>query len=56
MSPMLKGRGEQTPREQTPELRVRRKRRAAAATNEPFVLAFLDALRDILHDELRAAG
>ncbi len=56
MSPMPKGPGEQAPRTQPSELRARRKPRAAGAAQEPFVLAFLDALRDILHDELRAAG
>ena len=52
MSPMPKGRVTAGGREETTELRSRRKRRVLGK-QEDFVRAFLDALRDILHDELR---
>lgn len=59
MSPMPKGREQaettQDPREAT-EPRSQQRLRAAAAPREPFVLAFADALRDILHDEPRPTG
>lgn len=62
MSPMSKGSG-------AGDERVRIERRGAAATasrrkrrvaspphQEPFVRAFVDALRDILVDEMRVVG
>jgi hypothetical protein len=65
MSPMLKGRGEraQRARQQTTAL-PRRARRAAPAArgrilsdpNEAFLLAFADALHDILEEELRLSA
>jgi len=55
MSPMTKLRGYQPVSE--PAIKVRRKRAAVAGDpNEPFTRAFVDALRDILHDEMRPAG
>ncbi len=65
MSPMLKGRGQTAATEtetdhdgQEPvtELRSGRRLRAAVQHADPFVRAFADALRDILHDELRPTG
>jgi hypothetical protein len=53
MSPMIKVRGTQQPASE-PAIKVRRKRAAASADpNEAFTKAFVDALRDILHDEMR---
>jgi hypothetical protein len=50
---MTKIRGAQQPPSE-PTMRVRRKRSAVPAeANEAFVRAFVDALRDILHDEMR---
>lgn len=55
MSTMAK-RGEQRTSDRAVELRPRRKRAAIADTNAAFVLAFADALRDILRDERRHAA
>jgi hypothetical protein len=56
MSPMAKGRGEQYPASET-GLRTHRRRGAVAADpNEAFLRAFADALRDILHAEIRASA
>jgi hypothetical protein len=53
MSPMIKVRGTHQPASE-PAIKVRRKRAAVAADpNETFTRAFVDALRDILHDEMR---
>jgi hypothetical protein len=50
MSPMTKVRGYQPVSE--PAMKVRRKRAVQTSDpNEPFIRAFVDALRDILHDE-----
>jgi hypothetical protein len=55
MSPMTKVRGYQPVSE--PALKVRRKRAVLSSDpNEPFTRAFVDALRDILHDEFRPNG
>jgi hypothetical protein len=55
MSGMIKGRVGQAPPSET-GLRLPRKRgvQAAADRNEAFLRAFADALRDILHAEIRA--
>jgi hypothetical protein len=55
MSTMAK-RGETRTTGRTVELRPRRKRAAVADSNAAFVLAFADALRDILRDERRHAA
>jgi hypothetical protein len=57
MSRMSNGRAEQV-ETTTPdsELGSRRRLRAAPRQPEKFVRAFADALRDILHDELRPTG
>jgi hypothetical protein len=50
---MIKVRGTHQPASE-PALKVRRKRAAIGADpNEAFQKAFVDALRDILHDEMR---
>jgi hypothetical protein len=55
MSPMTKVRGYQPVSE--PAMKVRRKRAVMSSDpNEPFIRAFVDALRDILHDETRPLG
>jgi hypothetical protein len=58
MSRMSKGRAEQVETLNTPEseLGSRRRLRAAPLRPEQFERAFADALRDILHDELRPTG
>lgn len=56
MSPMPKGRGVAAERGRVVEMRSRRKRRVPEQKQEDFVQAFIDALRDILHDELRPTG
>ena len=55
MSGMVKERVGQAPPSET-SLRMPRKRslQAAADPNEAFLRAFADALRDILHAEIRA--
>jgi hypothetical protein len=53
MSPMQKGRGVAADGGRATELQSRRKRRVLGSRPENFVQAFLDALRDILHDEMR---
>ena len=53
MSPMQKGRGVAVEGVRAPEPHTRRKRRVLGSAPENFVQAFLDALRDILHDEMR---
>ena len=55
MSPMSKARAVAADRDGDLDSRSRRKRRVIGQ-QEDFVRAFIDALRDILHDELRAAG
>ncbi len=56
MSPMAKGRGEQHPASES-GLRTHRRRGAVAADpNEAFLRAFADALRDILHAEIRSSA
>jgi hypothetical protein len=53
MSTMIKVRGTQQPASE-PAIKVRRKRAAISADpNEAFTKAFVDALRDILTDEMR---
>jgi hypothetical protein len=53
MSAMMKVRGTQQPASE-PAIKLRRKRAAVSADpNEAFTRAFVDALRDILHDEMR---
>lgn len=55
MLPMTKVRGYQPVSE--PAMKVRRKRDVPSSDpNEPFIRAFVDALRDILHDEPRPHG
>lgn len=55
MSPMAKVRGYQPVSD--PAIKVRRKRAAVPGDpNDPFTRAFIDALRDILHDEMRPTG
>ena len=55
MSPMTKVRGYQPVSE--PAMKARRKRAIPSNDpNEPFIRAFVDALRDILHDEPRPLG
>ena len=50
---MAKARGEQYPASES-GIRTRRRRDATSADpNEAFVRAFADALRDILHAEMR---
>jgi hypothetical protein len=63
MSRMSKGRGAGferavgAQRDGAMEIPSQRKRRAAPSTHqEPFVRAFVDALRDILVDEMRVVG
>jgi hypothetical protein len=56
MSPMPKGRGEQTDRDASSRQGSRRKRRVLSTGNEAFLLAFADALRDILHHETRLSA
>jgi hypothetical protein len=56
MSPMQNGRGVAEDGGRAMDLRARRKRRVlplGAPRQENFVQAFMDALRDILHDEMR---
>jgi hypothetical protein len=55
MSPMPKGRGDQRERAASRQ-GSRRKRRVLSTGNEAFVLAFADALRDILHHETRLSA
>jgi hypothetical protein len=53
MSLMIKVRGTHQPASE-PAIKVRRKRAAVAAdAYDAFTKAFADALRDILHDEMR---
>ncbi len=56
MSPMSKGRAQEV--ESTPEITEHRSHRRLRAAKRPenTVLALADALRDILHDEMRRAG
>jgi hypothetical protein len=54
MSAMTKARGEQYPASE-PALRTRRKRSISSDPNEAFLRAFADALRDILHTEVRGS-
>jgi hypothetical protein len=55
MSAMTKVRGYQPASE--PAMKVRRKRAVVSGDpNDPFTRAFVDALRDILHDEMRPTG
>jgi hypothetical protein len=60
MSPMSKGRAEAVESTTTgQELRSERRlkvRHRMATVSENVALAFVDALRDILHDETRLAG
>ena len=53
MSPMQKGRGFAADGVRASDVESRRKRRVLGPRQENFVAAFLDALRDILHDEMR---
>ena len=56
MSGMTKGRGESHPASET-GIRTHRKRSGMAADlNEAFLRAFADALRDILHAEIRVSA
>ena len=56
MSPMAKGRGEQHPASETGLRTHRRRGGVPADPNEAFLRAFADALRDILHAEIRASA
>ena len=59
MSPMSKARAVSAVRPATPPSASpasRRKRRVTGAMPENFVLAFLDALRDILREETRVTA
>ena len=53
MPTMAKDRGDQPASD--PAIKSRRKKASSIGSNspEPFVRAFADALRDILHDEMR---
>jgi hypothetical protein len=53
MSPMVKARGVRAPSSRAIDTRPRRKRAAALERNDTFILAFADALRDILREERR---
>jgi len=57
MSPMSKGRAEIVESTTTvTELRSERRLKVRGKRPENVALAFVDALRDILHDETRLAG
>jgi hypothetical protein len=56
MSPMSKGRGEQQPASETGLRAARRRGATAPDPNEAFLRAFADALRDILHAEIRISA
>jgi len=51
---MVKGRTGQAPPSENGHMPRRREVQAAADPNEAFLRAFADALRDILHAEIRA--
>jgi hypothetical protein len=53
MSPMVKARGERAPSSRAVDTRPRRKRAVTLERNHTFILAFADALRDILREERR---
>jgi hypothetical protein len=53
MSPMVKARGERAPSSRAVDTRPRRKRTVTLERNHSFILAFADALRDILREERR---
>ena len=56
MSPMPKGRGDRSERATSSRPPPRRKRRVLSAATDPFVMAFVDALRDILRHETRLSA
>jgi hypothetical protein len=56
MANMMKGRGAQPSNIQVVGQRGRRRRSHSNDSNDEFVRAFADALRDILHDERRRAA
>jgi len=56
MSTMFRGRAGQSGDGQGVETRNRRKRGGSADSNQAFLHAFADALRDILREERRAAA
>jgi len=56
MSAMPKGRGNQAQRPKQPEAVPHRKRRILSDPNDAFLLAFADALKDILEEELRLSA
>ncbi len=53
MQPMMKERGERAPSGRSVETRSRRRRPGPSDRNQAFLLAFADALRDILREERR---
>jgi hypothetical protein len=56
MSPMPKGRGDRNERANSSRPPSRRKRRVLSVSADPFILAFADALRDILRHETRLSA
>jgi hypothetical protein len=56
MSPMPKGRGDRNERATSSRPPSRRKRRVVSVSANPFILAFADALRDILRHETRLSA
>ena len=56
MTTMAKASGERAPSVTTAERRSRRRRVQRVDSNNAFVRAFADALRDILQDERRRAA
>jgi hypothetical protein len=56
MASMAKGSDARSSNMRTAEQRSRRKRGQRVDSNNAFVLAFADALRDILQDERRRAA